>query len=119
VDCIRCGASARYNRALVDLPTGEIRGGLCTDCEAGVDAGTPAFCETHSRSDPRRARPAGRSRPGGSVTDDQGLLAYGSGGRYRRTERGRAFLADETAPDRCPDAGSTDASDGEADPTGT
>lgn len=53
------------------------------------------------------------------MTDDQGLLAYGSGGRYRRTERGRAFLADETAPDRCPDAGSTDASDGEADPTGT
>jgi hypothetical protein len=33
MDCIRCGQDAGYNRVVVDLVSGDERGGYCRNCE--------------------------------------------------------------------------------------
>lgn len=33
MNCVRCGLAAGYNRAVVDVASGVLLGGLCVDCE--------------------------------------------------------------------------------------
>lgn len=43
MNCVRCGLPAGYNRAVVDVTSGVVLGGLCVDCE------TAAFGESLRR----------------------------------------------------------------------
>lgn len=39
MDCIYCGAEARYHRAVVSLGAGDVVGGVCRDCDERVRPG--------------------------------------------------------------------------------